>query len=200
MQRWAAIHAEDVHLATLRVYSSPAPGQKSRIVLFLPPNRDPENPHEPLPPQKANRPVFQTATNYAATGPEPDCYELDMVNDNVENQLVVAERPKDLSLSVSQSAAAATPNTRARTTILTGRIKHECNLKPAFTASYRKQMKERHIRYNTPKRTTQMIKEDDIPGGKGGVNRMSSGVGVGAGNAFSNLVVRLEASELLVCS
>ncbi|CAA7268482.1 unnamed protein product [Cyclocybe aegerita] len=190
MERWAAIDVEDVHLATLRVYNPPpdAPNQKARIVLFLPPNRDPNDPNATLPPQPSNRPAFETATSYAATGPEPDCYELDMVNDSVENQIVVAERPKDSSLSVSSATAAATTNTRARTTILTGRIKHECNLRPAFSANYRRQMRERHKKYNTPARQIRMIEDAGVPGGRGGVNRLSSGVGVGAGSAFGDLI------------
>ncbi|KAF8972344.1 transcription initiation factor IIF, beta subunit [Flammula alnicola] len=173
-----------------RVYNPPPdkPNEKARIVLFLPPNRDPNDPTATPPPQQPNRPVFETSTAYASTGSEPDCYELDMVNESVENQIVVAERPKDLSLSVSTSAAAATPNTRARTTILTGRIKHECNLRPAFSASYRRQMKERHRKYNTPMRQIQMISTADVPGGKGGINRLSSGVGVGARNAFGDFI------------
>ena len=113
-----------------------------------------------------------------------------MVHDNVENQIVVAERPKDPSLSVSTSAAAATVNSRARTTVLTGRIKHECNLRPAFNQTYRKQMKERHKKYNTPVRQIRMIEDAGVPGGRGGVNRLSSGVGVGAGAAFGDLIVR----------
>ena len=88
------------------------------------------------------------------------------------------------------SAAAATPNTRARTTILTGRIKHECNLRPAFSASYRRQMKERHRKYNTPVRQIRMMETEDVPGGKGGINRLTSGVGVGARNAFGDFIVR----------
>jgi len=123
-----------------------------------------------------------------STGPEPDCYELDMVNDSVENQIVVAERPKDPALSISTSAAAATANTRARTTILTGRIKHECNLRPTFTQNYRQQMRERHKKYNTPVRQIRMIDDAGVPGGRGGVNRLSSGVGVGAGGAFGDLI------------
>jgi len=191
MERWSAIDVEDVHLATLRVYSAPqdSPAQKPRVVLFLPPNRDPNQPNATPPPQQANRPVFETSTTYAATGPEPDCYELDMVNDNVENQIVVAERPKDPSLSVSTSAAAATTNSRARTTILTGRIKHECNLRPALSSNYRRQMKERVRKYNTPIRQIRMIEDAGVPGGRGGVNRLSSGVGVGAGSAFGSLIV-----------
>lgn len=113
-----------------------------------------------------------------------------MVNDSVENNIVVAERPKDASFGLSSNPSAP-PNPRARTTILTGRIKHDCFLRPAFSARYRKQMRERHRKYNTPVRQIQMIEQAGIAGGRGGINRLSSGVGVGAGSAFSNLVVRL---------
>ena len=159
------------------------------MFLFLPPNADPAKKETP-PPQNASRPHFAHATSYAVNkDTEPDCYELDIVNDNVENQVVIAERPKDPSLSVSTSAAAATPNTRARTTILTGRIKHDCNLRPALTASYRRQMRERHLKYNTPTRQIKRIEDAGIAGGRGGVNRLTSGVGVGAGGSFTELVV-----------
>ena len=192
MERWASIDAEDVHLATIRVYNNALNpvSKKPRIVLFLPPNRDPAEPDDAPPPQQPNRPVFQNTTLYSTSGSEPDAYELEMVNDSVDNQIVVAERPKDPSLSISTTAAAATPNTRARTTILTGRIKHECNLRPAFSESYRKQMRERHKKYNTPVRQIRMIDDAGIPGGRGGVNRLSSGVGVGAAGAFGDLIVR----------
>ncbi|KAG6813883.1 hypothetical protein H0H92_006290 [Tricholoma furcatifolium] len=166
LARWAGINAEDVHLASIRIYNNdlnPATG-KPRIILFLPPNPDPD------------------------ADPEPDCYELDMVNDNVDNQLVVAERPKDASLSASTSAAAATTNSRARTTILTGRVKHECNLRPAFTERYRQQMRARHLKSNTRTRQIRMIDDAGVAGGRGGVNRLSSGVPVGTGKAFSDLV------------
>ena len=190
MERWSSLDMEDVHLATLRIYNPPpeSPNQKPRIILFLPPNRDPNSLDAPLPPQKVNWPVFNSATTFPASGPEPDCYELEMVNDNVENQIVVAERPKDPSLSLS--ATNGPHNTRARTTILTGRIKHECNLRPALTRTYRKQMKERVRKSNTPQRQIRMIDDAGVPGGRGGVNRLSSGVGVGAGAAFGDLIVR----------
>ncbi|KAF8072289.1 transcription initiation factor IIF, beta subunit-domain-containing protein [Lyophyllum atratum] len=121
----------------------------------------------------SDRPAFRTTTttSFPTSSDEPDCYELDMVN-----------------ALVSMSAAAATVNTRARTTILTGRIKHECSLRPAFSKTYRKQMRERHRKYNTPKRQIRMIDDAGVPGGRGGVNRLSSGVGVGAGNAFGSLI------------
>ncbi|KAJ7714478.1 transcription initiation factor IIF, beta subunit-domain-containing protein [Mycena maculata] len=187
LERWTAINAEDVHLATVRVYPSTKPGERTRMFLFLPPNADPAKKQTPTP-QNPTRPHFAHATSYAVDGAEPDCYELDMVNDNVENQVVIAERPKDPSLSVSTSAAAATPNTRARTTILTGRIKHDCNLRPALTASYRRQMRERHIKANTPARQIMRIEDAGIVGGAGGIRRLTSGVGVGAGGAFKEMV------------
>ncbi|KAF9007918.1 transcription initiation factor IIF, beta subunit [Cyathus striatus] len=186
MARWSAINVEDAHLATLRVYNDPAkPNTKPRIILFLPPNRDPAA--STPPPPDPNRPHFDAYTTYE-NSTEPDTYELEMVNDAVENQIVVAERPKDASLSVSTSTAAQTPNSRARTTILTGRIKHECNLRPSFSENYRRQMRERHKKYNTPTRTIRMIEDAGISGGRGAVNRLSSGVGVGAGGAFSDLI------------
>ena len=72
MERWSAIDAEDVHLATIRVYHNAKneSGKSPRILLMLPP--PPENPDEP--------------------GEE---FELDMVNESVENQFVIAEREKE---------------------------------------------------------------------------------------------------------
>jgi len=52
-------------------------------------------------------------------------------------------------------------------------------------------MRERHRKYNTPTRQVMRIEDAGVPGGRGGVNRLSSGVGVGAGNAFNDLVVRI---------
>lgn len=193
LERWASVNAEDVHLATIRVYTPPG-GGKPRFILFLPPNRDPNSQESngsatgnTPPPQLPNRPAFNFTTSYATSSAEPDCYELDMVNETVENQIVVAERPKDPSLSVH--GANAPYNSRARTTILTGRIKHECNLRPSFSESYRKQMRERNLKYNTPVRHVKWIEDAGVSGGRGGINRLSSGVGVGSGGAFSDLIV-----------
>jgi transcription initiation factor TFIIF subunit beta len=187
MERWSAIDAEDVHLATIRVYSEAigASGKKPRIVLFLPPN-SPNNSQPGSQSPNPNRPVFNNSLSYPSSVSEPDSYELDMVNDAVDNQMVVAERPKD-SLPNQDSGPI---NPRARTTILTGRIKHDCNLRPVFTESYRRQMKERSKKYNTPHRQIKMIEEAGVSGGRGGINRLSSGVGVGSGNAFESLIVR----------
>jgi transcription initiation factor TFIIF subunit beta len=191
MERWSAIDVEDVHLASLRVYHNAAgpSGKKPRIVLFLPPKTGSDQTQDPRRPAFAPNPYTPQGT-----GDEPDAYELEMINDSVDNQIVVAERPKDLSLSISNpttpSGFLAPVNPRARTTILTGRIKHDCNLRPVFSESYRRQMKERSRKYNTPKRQIQIIEDADVPGGRGGINRLTSGMGVGAGNAFSNLIVR----------
>lgn len=106
-----------------------------------------------------------------STGAPGDEYELEMVNAAVENQIVVAEREKE-------------PGSRARTTILTGRVKHECNLKPIFNESYRERMRARNRLYNEPKRSIQMI-ENSVSGGQGMVNMLSSGAAVGG---FSDLV------------
>ena len=194
MERWAAIDAEDVHLATLRIYNSAAgpSGKKPRIVLFLPPihstpNAIPTPPAAtpaPVQPPDPSRPFFlpNPAVTALRLPDEPDAYELEMVNDAVDNQIVVAERPKDPYPHPSG-------NSRARTTILTGRIKHECTLRPTLTETYRRQMRERRKKYNTPTRQIRMIEEAGVPGGRGGVNRLSSGVGVG--NGFGSLVVRL---------
>ncbi|KAH9481083.1 Transcription initiation factor IIF subunit beta [Psilocybe cubensis] len=191
MERWSAVNAEDVHLATIRLYQ--LPDGKQRVVLFLPPNRDPSIPpsSQPPPPENPNRPTFDPSayTTYTALGSEPDCYELDLVIEDVQNQVVVAERPKDASTSAFSSSSQPTPpNSRARTTILTGKIKNEFNMRPALTATYRKQMRERHRKANTPARQIRMIDEAGVPGGRGGVNRLSSGVGVGSGNAFGDLI------------
>ncbi|KAG1905379.1 transcription initiation factor IIF, beta subunit-domain-containing protein [Suillus fuscotomentosus] len=179
MARWAAIDAEDVHLATIRVYKnavSPS-GRSPRIFLFLPP--DPNDTTS----RDLSLPVFSPDAAFIPSvegGMQVDRYELEMVNEDVENQLVVAERPKDPGPSGPNSASY---NPRARTTILTGRIKHECNLRPLFNESYRQQMRERTRKYNTPRRQILMIEDAGVS--RGGINRLSSGVNSGS---FANMI------------
>ena len=119
----------------------------SRIKLYLPEN--PANPDEPRE------------------------YELEMVQESVDNQLVVAEKEKE-------------PGSRARTTILAGKVKHECNLRPVFTEKYRKRVRDRHREVNTRSRQIKMI--DEVTPGRGSVNMLSSGVA--NASAFSDPVVR----------
>jgi transcription initiation factor TFIIF subunit beta len=58
-----------------------------------------------------------------------------------------------------------------------------------MNAAYMRQMKERTRKYNTPQRQIGRIEDAGISGGRGGINMLSSGVGVGSGTAFNNLVV-----------
>src|SRR5882762_1945167 len=180
MERWSAIDAEDVHLASIRVYSEAknSSGKTPRIMLFLPPN--------PSDPSDSTRPQFgpNSAYNTNPNDIQPDVYELDMVNENVENQIVIAERPK-----MPDPNSTEPHNPRARTTVHTGRVRHNCNLRPVLNATYMRQMKERTRKYNTPQRQIGRIEDAGISGGRGGINMLSSGVGVNSGTSFNNLVV-----------
>jgi len=201
MERWASVNEENKHLATLRVYNNAKPNGQARIFMFLPPNIDPSSsslPPSGAPPHNPTRPYFAEFTKFQTIGPEPDVYELDMVNDHVENQIVVAERPKDNSFNISDDPQPKNQpvNSRARTTILTGRILHECSMRPGFSANYRKQMRKRHELYNTKTRTVKRIEQAGISGGRGGINMLTSGVGVHSGGTFGDLVVRSPAIPL----
>ena len=162
MARWSSIDAEGVHLATIRVYHNAKneSGKSPRILLMLPP--PPENPDEP--------------------GEE---FELDMVNESVENQFVIAEREKEPGTA-----------SRARTTILTGRVKHECSLRPSLNDKYRQLMKKRTAAANRPQRTIKRI-EDEHPGDRGTINRLTSGVTNTTG--FADLIVSSLLSVSAAC-
>ena len=148
MERWSAVDAEGVPLATIRVYDNPTPGAPQRIIVQTP--SDPLDPASPM-----------------------DQYEMDMLNQDVNNQIVVAEREKE-------------PHSRARTTIMTGKVKHECNMRPRLSANYRRMIKARTQAANTSTRPIKRI-EDALPGGRGGIIKLSSGVAPAAG--FSEHIV-----------
>lgn len=109
----------------------------------------------------------------AGQGEDGEQYELEMQHEVVENQIVVAEREK-------------TPGSRARTSILTGRIKHDCSLRPSFTKSYLQRLRERNMAYNTPTRRTKMFDPDEH-GGRGRQNMLNSGAG--DSSTFADMVV-----------
>jgi len=184
MVRWATIDQDNVHLATIRIYPnavSPS-GRSPRIFLFLPPD-----PNDPTP-RAPGLPEFASGAAYIPVGEggvHVDRYELDMVNGAVENQLVIAERPKHDG-PPSSNVDTQNYNSRARTTILTGHVKHDCNLRPLFNESYRRQMRERSRAYNTPRRQIRMIEEAGVSGGRGGINRLSSGVNT---SSFADMIV-----------
>lgn len=231
MERWSAVDEEDVHLASIRIYEGdpniPAAQRKHKIILFLPPNRDPINlpssgsfhslngtlisggsnapspasaatppPSAPSPagpinpngpisyihPQITNWPIFtpHPTKDISTRGSDPDIYEIEMVNDNVDNQIVVAERAKDKGYGPPNQPY----NPRARMVILTGRIKHECNVRPAFSASYRRQMRERHREYNTPVRTAKHMAITDLQSKR----RQTSGFGTKGADTFTRAI------------
>ena len=156
MERWSAIDQENIHLATIRVYERRKPDGtqiKPRIILFLPPEFD--NPDEP-----------------------GDEFELDMVHDQVDNQIVVAEREKEPGTA-----------SRARTTILTGSVRHECNLKPLLTEKYRQRIRDRSRAANSHSRSIKILDNERSIGGRGAINRLTSGVANTGG--FADLVVRI---------
>jgi transcription initiation factor TFIIF subunit beta len=68
MERWSKFDTEGVRLAKIRIYKPQS--ATPRIVVFVPPE------------------------DGSGSDGDEDIYELDMVNQNVENQVVVAERAK----------------------------------------------------------------------------------------------------------
>ena len=157
MEQWKGVTQPDIELATVRVYDKDPRTGKQRIVLIMPPSA--EEPNEP--------------------GEE---FELDMVQESVENQLLVASCEK-------------TPGSRARQTMLTGKVKHEINMRPLFNENYRKRMRERHRTANTPARQIRLI--DEVVSGRGGVNMLTSGITAASG--FSSLIVSIFIRIFYVC-
>jgi transcription initiation factor TFIIF subunit beta len=141
MERWSKFDTEGVQLAKIRIYDVP-PGAPPRIVVLVPPD----------------------------DGGEDDIYELDMVNQDVHNQVVVAERAK-----------APLGTGRARTTIMTGKVKHECNLRPRMTGRYERRLTERGAAAN--ERVVRVGLMDGARAGRGGGKMLSSGISSAAGFA-----------------
>lgn len=161
MARWSSISKENVHLASVRIYERDPKTGKQRIVMLVP-----NNPVDPDDPRAGEKPSYAPGTY--------DEYDLVMVNDNVDNQIVVAEREK-------------APGSRARTTIYTGRVKHDCNLQPVMSDSYRHRMKQRTLAAAQPRRSIKVM-DDGEGGGIRHMNMMEGGVESGSGG-FQNLVV-----------
>jgi transcription initiation factor TFIIF subunit beta len=142
MERWSKFDAEGVQLAKIRIYDVP-PGAAPRIVVLVP----------------------------SDDGEDDDIYELDMVNQDVHNQVVVAERAK------------ATSGTgRARTTIMTGKVKHECNLRPRMTGRYERRLAARGAAAKNEK-AVRVGLMDGARAGRGGGKMLSSGISSASGFA-----------------
>jgi hypothetical protein len=148
MERWSKFDAEGVQLAKIRIYDVP-PGAAPRIIVLVP----------------------------SDDGGDDDVYELDMVNQDVHNQVVVAERAK-----------APTGTGRARTTIMTGKVKHECNLRPRMTGRYERRLAARGAAAKSEK-AVRVGLMDGARAGRGGGKMLSSGVSSAAG--FADLTVRV---------
>jgi transcription initiation factor TFIIF subunit beta len=136
MERWSKFDTEGVQLAKIRIYDVP-PGAAPRIIVLVPPED--------------------------GSGGDEDVYELDMVNQDVHNQIVVAERAK-----------APSGTGRARTTIMTGKVKHECNLRPRMTGRYERRLMERGAAAN--ERSMRVGLMDGARAGRGGGKMLSSGI------------------------
>jgi transcription initiation factor TFIIF subunit beta len=174
-------------------------GKKPRIVLILPqqsatgsPNPNGTTTSSPAPGAGAANTNSPSGSASGGGGPGEiltDLYDLEMTNDAVQNQFVIAERPKDPLPTIGQTPAQAKAlfNPRARNTVLTGRVKHECTVRPVETAAYRKKIRERTKAYNEPKRQLKMLDES---AGRGAINRLSSGVGATNAASFKDLIVR----------
>ena len=80
-----------------------------------------------------------------------------MVNQDVHNQVVVAERAK------APSGAG-----RARATIMTGKVKHECNLRPRMTGRYERRLAAKN------EKAVRVGLMDGAKAGRGGGKMLSS--------------------------
>ncbi|KAF7297737.1 Transcription initiation factor IIF subunit beta [Mycena kentingensis (nom. inval.)] len=193
LERWTAVEEENVQLATLRIYSS-ASAKNPRVFLFLPPNIDPNTgKRQPNYEADRGRPPFDFPTHYAVdSGAEPDCYELTVTNDNVQNEFIVATKE----------------DSETRNSYLVAQIKRTANIcLAALTPGYREMVRERGINANTPVRQTKILERAGVS--QGAINHMTSAVGLGANQQFRDLVtakpargqsdrmVRMPRSELL---
>ncbi|KAF8491105.1 transcription initiation factor IIF, beta subunit-domain-containing protein [Gautieria morchelliformis] len=150
MERWSAVGADGIHLATLRRWNERDPKTgKHPMSLILPPEQP---------------------------GGIMEEYKLDMVQEVVENQIVIAELNKEPGNLAS----------RAKTTAMSGRIKHEVNVRPRYNENYSNRMRARHEAASEPVRQIKMI-EDSLPGGRGNINMLSSGANQRTGS-FDSLV------------
>jgi transcription initiation factor TFIIF subunit beta len=151
MERWSKLDTEGVQLAKIRIYN-PQSGAP-RIVVLVPPE------------------------DGSGDDGDDETYELDMIRQKVENQIVVADRVK-----------APSGMGRARSTIMAGQIKHECNLRPRMTERYERRLMERAAAAaNEKSMRVQMM--DGARAGRGGGKMLSSGITSGAG--FADIAVRM---------
>lgn len=138
MERWSTVNVEGQHLGTLRLWEMKNPKTGRQFMsIFVPSERDPSVLEE---------------------------YKLDMVQEAVKNQYVIAEMDKEPS----------NPANRAKTTIMSGRLTHEVNVRPTYNADYSGRMRARVAAATEPTRQIKRI-EDSMGGARGNINMLSSG-------------------------
>ena len=148
MEHWSNFDTEGVQLAKIRIYKPQS--EAPRIVVFVPPE------------------------DSSGGDGDDDIYELDMIKQIVENQIVVAERAK-----------APSGTCRALSTVLAGQIKYEFNLRPRMSERYERRLTERGAAANEKLMRVRMM--DGAPVGCGGGRMLSSGNLSAAG--FANIAV-----------
>ncbi|KAF9519540.1 hypothetical protein BS47DRAFT_1154852 [Hydnum rufescens UP504] len=84
-------------------------------------------------------------------GDETSEYHLEITNPVVHGQYVLADKPKEKS-----------PNKRARTTTISGKIKHTAALKPVMSDAYEAKIRKRAREANRPKKTIVMLDERQL--------------------------------------
>ncbi|GJJ08168.1 hypothetical protein Clacol_002376 [Clathrus columnatus] len=153
MKRWLAVETGDQLLGTLRVWNErDRRTEKQFMSLFVPSEKDPSVLEE---------------------------FKLDMVQEKVRNQYVIASTDKDPK----------NPTNRAKSTIMSGRVKHEVNVRPTYNADYSSRMRARVAAASKPVRQIKMI-EESMGGERGNINMLSSGINQRT-SSFDSLVIRI---------
>ncbi|EJD52856.1 hypothetical protein AURDEDRAFT_111380 [Auricularia subglabra TFB-10046 SS5] len=175
LKRWTSVTEANIHLATIRVYDEVDPVTKTqRMEIILP--DDPNEPDVEMtqstlstePSSQQDEDTMDPAALYMKLTAELEAelqrakeYELQMIDLNVNNQLVIAER--DLT----------DPPSRTKATTRNGKIRHECNLQPIMNARYRRIIKERVRIANMSKRP--IMRMEEVLETQA-INRLASGV------------------------
>jgi len=145
LERWGDIKAEKIHLGTLRIWQDRDPKTGKQLMSLFVPSDIPGVREE---------------------------YKLEMVQEAVENQIIIAEMPKDPNAAGS----------RAITTIMTGRVKHEVHTHAKYDERYSNRMRARNEAASIPTRQIKRLDEST-----GAINMLSSGANQRTG-AFDSLV------------
>lgn len=168
MERWLAVEPEGELLGTLRCWEEIDPRtQKQAMSIFVPSEQDPSVMEE---------------------------FRLDMVQEMVRNQFVIAETDKDSDNPANRASKCVLVSRMVlkyffflELTQFSGRVKHEVNVRPKYNADYSDRMRARVAAASEPARQIKMI-EDSMGGARGNINMLSSGANQRT-SSFDSLVV-----------